>query len=212
MHWQDCPINMWVFFSRTIPQCAITWTRAGPTQQLKSLKYPFYTRLRKMMGYEIVKADILKDLHVSHRLINGFTKCHILLPCIQLFCQVLPYSSPCSVITPSVTFDLLHTVSLWVSANSPRVATRIGVGLGREGDTTGVGLQFSLFIFQRRIFKTNYLENPLFKLETIFTFELLFSRSFKLDSMLIGFENFLSFQNYYALRETLKCTCTLYFD
>jgi hypothetical protein len=43
------------------------------------------------------------------------------------------------------------------------------------------------FIFQNRILKSKYLDNRLFKLRTVFIFEILVSRSSKLDPTLINF-------------------------
>jgi hypothetical protein len=64
---------------------------------------------------------------------------------------------------------------------------------------------FPLF-FDISLLKMKYLENSLFKLQTVFTFELPVSRSSKLDPMSIGFVKLflLYLLNYYG--------CTFYFS
>ena len=78
-----------------------------------------------------------------------------------------------ALVTPSVTLSFMW--SLYLFACPPIIAARLKVRWMREK-------------MIRENFKTKYFENRSSKLRTVFTFELLVSRSSKLDTILIGFE------------------------
>lgn len=78
---------------------------------------------------------------------------------------------------------------------SPRVAREARWGCGRR-EKTGL-CQFFPFSSRFVFFKMKYLQNRKSKFRTVFTFEILASRSSKLDPMLINFEKlFFSYFQY----------------
>jgi hypothetical protein len=109
--------------------------------------------------------------------------------------QVLRSPSLCNVILPSVAFSFtclllgVYMFTKYCRTEQSRIRMR-----GR-GSREGAKCCFPFYLWIQN-FKTKYFENCLSKLWTVFTFELLASRSLKLGSLLIGFKVLiLYFQN-----------------